>query len=107
MWLLLFVTIPSFAYDFKSGDLYYNIKDGGTVEVTYQDEYNNYPKLTSAVIPESVTYEGTAYSVTSIGRGGFLRLHQFDFCFHSKWCRNYRRWGFQYLYRSNLCYYSK
>jgi len=59
------------AYDFKYGDLYYNItsNSGRTVEVTYNGKspYN----LTSISIPEIVTYKGTTYGVTSIGRFAF------------------------------------
>ena len=72
LWLLS-TTICTFAYHFKSGDLYYNITSDSTVEVTYQEilSYNNYAGLISAIIPESVTYNGTTYSVTSIGEGAF------------------------------------
>ena len=65
----LFATMSVFAYDFKHGDLYYNIKDDGTAEVTYQKQWSsdNYSGLTSVIIPESVTYDGETYSVTSIG----------------------------------------
>ena len=73
LWLLLSTTICTFAYDFQSGDLYYNITSDSTVEVTYQEQYSdyNYFGLTSAIIPESVTYNGTTYGVTSIGGSAF------------------------------------
>lgn len=61
------------AYDFQSGDLFYNITSSSapyTVEVTQQ----SYTGLTSVIIPETVTYEGTIYSVTSIG------YHAFNSC---------------------------
>lgn len=69
----LIATMSVFAYDFKYGDLYYNIKDDGTAEVTYQKLYSseNYSGLTSVVIPQSVTYNGTTYRVTSIGNYAF------------------------------------
>ena len=68
----LLATTNLWAYDFRSGDLYYNITSDTTVEVTYQYEsYNNYSDLTTATIPETVTYEGTTYSVTSIGDSAF------------------------------------
>ena len=51
----------------KIGDLYYNLKEDQTAEVTYGD----YSGLTTANIPASVTYYGTTYSVTSIGEGAF------------------------------------
>ncbi len=45
------------------------------MEVTYEDNAdlyaNNYTGLTSAEIPEIVTYEGKTYSVTSISRSAF------------------------------------
>ena len=62
------------AYDFQSGDLFYNITSSSapyTVEVTYQEYSLSYTGLTSVIIPETVTYEGTIYSVTSIGEGAF------------------------------------
>ena len=73
----LMTTTALWAYDFKSGDLYYNITSSSepyTVEVTYQYDWSetNYSSLTSVVIPESVTYNGTTYSVTSIGEMAFL-----------------------------------
>lgn len=70
------------AYDFSavspSGHtLYYTISNGGVV-VTYpqytngNDVYGSYPKPTGAlVIPDSVTYNGTTYAVTSIGQAAF------------------------------------
>lgn len=63
----------AWAYDFKSGDLYYNITGDNTVEVTYQI-YNisgNYPDLTSVEIPETVSYNGITYTVTCIGSSAF------------------------------------
>ena len=63
----------TFAYDFQSGDLCYNITTDTTVEVTYQVEWSktNYQGLANATIPETVTYNGTTYSVTSIGGYAF------------------------------------
>ena len=61
------------AYDFQSGDLYYKITSGTTVEVAYQSKSSdNYQGLTTATIPETVTYNGTTYSVTSIGKSAFM-----------------------------------
>ena len=54
---------------FKSGDLYYKITSDNTVEVT--SDGNNYKGLTTATIPETVTNNGTTYSVTSIGDDAF------------------------------------
>ena len=75
--LLFLVPLSLRAYDFKSGDLYYNITrktEPYTVAVTYQslyDSYSNYYDLTTAVIPETVTYNDITYSVTSIGSYAF------------------------------------
>ena len=60
---------------YKIGDLYYNLNaTDKTAEVTYELEWdeNNYKGLTIANIPASVTYSGTTYSVTSIGRCAFF-----------------------------------
>ena len=69
----LLATTTLWAYDFRSGDLYYNITSDTTVEVTYQygGSSDNYAGLTTVTIPETVTYNGTTYSVTSIGYGAF------------------------------------
>ena len=75
--MLLLATLctaaTALAYDFQSGDLYYNITSDTTVEVTYQRHWGatNYQGLTTAIIPETVTYNGTTYSVTSIGERAF------------------------------------
>ena len=74
--LALLAAASAWAYDFKSGDLYYNITDESnkTVEVTYELLYtsDNYSSLSGAVtIPETVSYNGTTYSVTSIGDRAF------------------------------------
>ena len=57
------------AHDFEAGGIYYNILSSTekTVEVT--SGTNKYTG--SVVIPESVTYNGTTYSVTSIGTSAF------------------------------------
>ena len=64
------------AYDFKSGDLYYNITSDTTVEVAYEiyADKNNYSGLTNAVIPKTVTNNGVTYSVSGIGYCAF------DYC---------------------------
>ena len=70
----LLTTLSLHAYDFQSGDLYYNITSDTTVEVTYQEYWSesNYQGLTTATIPATVTYNGTTYSVTSIGNDAFI-----------------------------------
>ena len=59
------------AEDFQVDGIYYNILTDKTneVEVTCQHKWSsdNYSYLTTALIPETVTYNGTTYSVTSIG----------------------------------------
>ena len=72
----IFAATALHAYDFQSGDLYYNITsyfEPYTVEVTCQkcNYSSNYINLTTTTIPESVTYNGTTYSVTSIGDNAF------------------------------------
>ena len=76
LFVALLATIPLWAYDFQSGDLYYNItnsSDPYTVEVTAEKRgwTTNYQGLTSVVVPSYVEYNGTLYSVTSIGERAF------------------------------------
>ena len=64
------------AHDFKVDGIYYNITSSTnkTVAVTYQaNYYNSYSNEYSGdvKIPESVTYNGNTYSVTSIGSSAF------------------------------------
>ena len=67
LFFALLATTTLWAYDFQSGDLYYNITSETTVEVTRGD----YSNLTTATIPDTVTHNGTTYSVTSIGERAF------------------------------------
>ena len=63
------------AHDFQRNGIYYNILTTKSVEVTfkgssyfeYSDEYAG-----KVEIPESVTYNGKTYSVTSIGQSAFF-----------------------------------
>ena len=70
LFLAFFASVGTmFAEKVQIGNLYYNLKEDKTAEVTY-DKYfneNNYKSLTTADIPASVTYSGTTYSVTCIG----------------------------------------
>ena len=79
--LLLMGTFVSQAYDFSAvaptgQTLYYNIS-GSTATVTYpgtsaSTQYLGYPAPTGNLsIPETVTYNGTTYMVTSIGMYAF------------------------------------
>ena len=71
----LVATTALWAVDFEVDGIYYNILKYkiNEVEVTYQYEFSsdNYSHLTAAVIPETVTFNGTTYSVTSIGDFAF------------------------------------
>ena len=74
--LLLLCTTVVTAHDFEVGGIYYNITNSTTkkVAVTYSGSYsssvaNEYTG--SVVIPETVTHNGTTYSVTSIGDEAF------------------------------------
>ena len=72
----LLLSTNALAYDFKVDGIYYNFLDHSakTVAVTYKGSYydsytNEYTG--SVTIPSSVTYNGTTYSVTSIGSEAF------------------------------------
>ena len=68
--LLLFATMAGYAYDFKYGNLYYNITSN---EVPYTVEVSDAISSSITVtISETVTYNGTTYSVTSIGDDAFF-----------------------------------
>ena len=63
-------SLSAAAYDFESAGIYYNITGDNTVEVTYSDRNNN-TYSGSVSIPETVTNNGTEYSVTTIGESAF------------------------------------
>ena len=63
-------SLSAAAYDFESAGIYYNITGNNTVEVTYSDRNNN-THSGSVSIPETVTSNGTEYSVTTIGESAF------------------------------------
>ena len=72
-WALL-ATTCLWAHDFVVDGIYYNFLDGNNIAVTYKGNYfhaydNEYDG--EVTIPETVTYHGTTYSVTSIGEGAF------------------------------------
>ena len=70
--LALMASVSIQAHDFSVDGIYYNFLDDNNVEVTYkgssiyEDEYKN-----EVVIPDSVTYNGVNYIVTSIGKNAF------------------------------------
>ena len=61
------------AHDFEVDGIFYNILDKNSVEVSYKGDlmpdYNVY--FGEVTIPETVTHNGTTYSVTSIGQSAF------------------------------------
>lgn len=61
------------AYDAEINGIYYNFS-GDEATVTYQ-KYENYKYISdysgNIVIPQSITYNGKTYSVTSIGDQAF------------------------------------
>ena len=70
--LLAYITcaLSASAYDIYSGGIYYDIKDTNQLEVTYEnDDYASYSGVIN--IPSHVTYNGTTYTVTSIGYQAF------------------------------------
>ncbi len=74
--MMLGVSLTTLAHDFYVGGVYYNIlnETAKTVEVTYRgSSYSTYDgEYTGDVaIPNSVTYSGITYSVTSIGAYAF------------------------------------
>ena len=74
--LLMLCATTVAAHDFEVGGIYYNIlsEENKTVKVTYKgtsySEYSN-EYSGSVVIPQSVTYNGSTYSVTSIDSSAF------------------------------------
>ena len=69
LFLALVATTSLWAQRFQVGDLYYIITSNSapyTVEVT-----DAVSSIATAIIPENVTYDGTTYSVTSIGWNAF------------------------------------
>ena len=73
--LILMSCIGARAHDFVVDGIYYNITSSSvpyTVAVTYAGTSSQLSAYSGAVtIPESVTYNGVTYSVTSIGKEAF------------------------------------
>ena len=66
--------LPSLADDFEVNGVFYNKTSDNTVAVTYKGYYYNIywdEYIGDVVIPSSVDYNGTTYSVTSIGDWAF------------------------------------
>ena len=74
LFLAIFATTCLLAHDFEVDNIFYNILDENNVAVTCRgsssDEYSN-EYSGEVIIPETVTYNGTTYSVTSIGNFAF------------------------------------
>ena len=72
--MMLIGWLPSLAHDFEVEGVFYNKTSDIAVAVTYKgDSYNSYSDeyVGNVVIPSSVNYNGTTYSVTSIGDKAF------------------------------------
>ena len=74
--LLIFSSFYALAYDCKVDRIYYDLNnDDKTASVTYMGLYpsdNKDAYVGNIIIPESITYSGTTYSVTSIGENAFF-----------------------------------
>ena len=73
LFVALLATTSLWAHHFKVDGIYYNHLDGNNVKVTYRgNDYYSYDEYAGEVIiPSTVTYNGTTYSVTSIGIWAF------------------------------------
>ena len=73
--LLLFSSFSALAYDCKVDNIYYDLNnEDKTASVTYMGFYSSDNKdayVGNIIIPESTTYNGTTYSVTTIDRYAF------------------------------------
>ncbi len=70
------LTIASWAYDAEVDGIYYNLdKEAKIAEVTRSDISQYFEDV---VIPESITVEGVAYSVTSIGNEAFMGCYELN-----------------------------
>jgi hypothetical protein len=72
LFLLLLSAVATYAYDFESNGIYYNITsdDDKTVEVTCLERYNG-DYVGNITIPEKVISSGVEYTVNSIGGWAF------------------------------------
>ena len=72
---MMMLSLQAMAYDFsythQGKTLYYNITSGNRVAVTYYNYGSNNYVSGDVVIPSTVRYNGTTYSVTSIGWDAF------------------------------------
>ena len=69
--LMSMVGVKALAYDAYIDGIYYNFSGTEAIVTCFSHNKNAYHG--SVVIPESVTYNGNSYSVTSIGSSAFIR----------------------------------
>jgi hypothetical protein len=72
--MLLLTSLVTYAYDFESNGIYYNIisKDDKVIEVTYLEKWEETPSYIGVLtIPETVTYSDTEYTVNAIDKFAF------------------------------------
>ena len=65
----LALALPANAYDFERYGIYYQFSSGTDVTVVNNGEFNSYSG--NIEVPETVTYLGTTYTVTTIGYQSF------------------------------------
>lgn len=68
--LLTYLAVSAYT---KVGDIYYDLNEADkTASVTYKSEYSSSQySFSTIVIPSEITYNGTAFAVTSIGYSAF------------------------------------
>ena len=75
LFTVLLTSLSGSAFDFKEGNIYYDITGSNTVKVTYvhygSSGYDYYGYSGDVNIPSSVTHNGTTYQVTAIGHHAF------------------------------------
>jgi hypothetical protein len=72
LFMALLTTTCLWAHDFEVDGIYYNFLDGNNVAVTYKgSSYYSSAYSGEVTIPETVTYNGITYNVTSIGEYAF------------------------------------
>ena len=76
LFVVLLATTSLWAHDFEVDGIYYYYLDGNNVQVTYRGDYYDESRYNEyagkVIIPSTVTYNGTTYSVTSIGEKTFI-----------------------------------
>lgn len=70
-----FGSIEEMTCDFVEDAIFYNILDGNTVEVA-NIVRNTESYSGDIVIPQTITHDGTTYTVTAVGDGAFYYGHQ-------------------------------